>query len=178
MDTITERTESLVGSFAIFDGWGLQFTIFCLALLFVFGTQVLFLFPRQRTWITYAIRVVGSAVPVTVFLFLIAAVYSRSGSISYVTFFQISNIVFAFLGLVAGGVLAYFAGRYFEPFVIEILNKRTRIVDPTYQRTEFVQPFLTRLQSNGFIVRRTRTLLHGFPIKPGRFWFPLREVTL
>ena len=92
MDTITERTDSLVGSFAIFDGWGLQFTIFCLALLFVFGTQVLFLFPRQRTWITYAIRVVGGAVPVTVFLFLIAAVYSRSGSISYVTFFQISNI--------------------------------------------------------------------------------------
>ena len=90
----------------------------------------------------------GGAVPVTVFLFLIAAVYSRSGSISYVTFFQISNIVFAFLGLVAGGVLAYFAGRYFEPYVIEILNKRTRIVDPTYQRTEFLQPFLTRLQSN------------------------------
>ena len=116
--------------------------------------------------------------PVTVFLFLIAAVYSRSGSISYVTFLQISNIVFAFLGLVAGGVLAYFAGRYFEPYVIEIQNKRTRIVDPTYQRTEFVQPFLTRLQSNGFIVHRTRTLLHGFPIKPGEFWFPLREVTL
>ena len=31
-----------------------------------------------------------------------------------------------FLGLVAGGVLAYFAGRYFEPFVVEILNKQTR----------------------------------------------------
>ena len=31
------------------------------------------------------------------------------------------------LGLVAGGVLAYFTGRYFEPYVIEILNKRTRI---------------------------------------------------
>ncbi len=65
--------------------------------------------------------------PVTAFLFVIAAIYSQSGSISYVKFFQISNIVFAFLGLVAGGVLAYFAGRYFEPFVIEILNKRTRI---------------------------------------------------
>ena len=115
---------------------------------------------------------------VTVFLFVFAAVYSRSGSISYVAFFQVSNIVFAFLGLVAGGILAYFAGRNFEPFVIEILNKRTRIVDPTYQRTEFVQPFLTRLQSNGFIVHRTRTLLHGFPIKPGEFWFPLRQVTL
>ena len=127
MDTITERTDSLVGSFVIFNGWGLQFTIFCLALLFVFGTRVLFLFPRQHTWITYVIRVVGGAVPVTAFLFVIAAVYSRSGSISYVTFSQISNIVFAFLGLVAGGVLAYFAGRYFEPFVVEILNKRTRI---------------------------------------------------
>ena len=127
MDTITERTDSLVGSFVILNGWGLQFTIFCLALLFIFGIRVLFLFPRQHTWITYAIRVVGGAVPVTVFLFVIAAVYSRSGSIGYVTFFQVSNIVFAFLGLVAGGVLAYFAGRYFEPYVIEILNKRTRI---------------------------------------------------
>ena len=127
MDTITERTDSLVGSFVIFNGWGLQFTIFCLVLLFVFGTRVLFLFPRQHSWITYVIRVVGGAVPVTVFLFGIAAVYSQSGSISYVTFFQTSNIVFAFLGLVAGGVLAYFAGKYFEPFVVEILNKRTRI---------------------------------------------------
>ena len=127
MDTITERTESLVGSFVIFNGWGLQFTIFCLALLFIFGTRVLFLFPRQHTWITYVIRVVGGVVPLTVFLFVIAAVYSRSSSISNVTFFQVSNIVFAFLGLVAGGVLAYFAGRYFEPYVIEILNKRTRI---------------------------------------------------
>ena len=41
--------------------------------------------------------------------------------------FQTSNIALALLGLIAGGVLAYFAGRYFEPFVIEILNKRTRI---------------------------------------------------
>ena len=127
MSTITERTDSLVGSFLIFNGWGLQFTIFCLALLFIFGTRVLFLFPRQHTWITYVIRVVGGAVPLTVFLLGIAAVYSRSGSISNVAFSQVSNIVFAFLGLVAGGVLAYFAGRYFEPFVIEILNKRTRI---------------------------------------------------
>ena len=127
MDTITERTDSLVGSFVIFNGWGLQFTIFCLTLLFVFGTRILFLFPRQHTWITYVIRVVGGAVPVTVFLFVIAAVYSRSGSISNVAFFQVSNIVFAILGLVAGGVLAYFAGRYFEPFVVEILNKQTRI---------------------------------------------------
>ena len=127
MDTIAERTDSLVGSFVIFNGWGLQFTIFCLALLFLFGTRVLFLFPQQHTWITYVIRVVGGAVSVTAFLFVIAAVYSRSGSISNVAFFQVSNIVFAFLGLVAGGVLAYFAGRYFEPFVIEILNKRTRI---------------------------------------------------
>ena len=127
MSTITERTDSLVGSFLIFNGWGLQFTIFCLALLFIFGTRVLFLFPRQHTWITYVIRVVGGAVPLTVFLLGIAAVYSRSGSISNVAFPQVSNIVFAFLGLVAGAVLAYFAGRYFEPFVIEILNKRTRI---------------------------------------------------
>ena len=126
MDTITERTDSLVGSFVISNGLGLQFTIFCLALLFVFGTRVLFLFPRQHSWITYVMWVVGGAVPVTVFLFVIAAVYSQSGSISYVKFFQISNILFAFLGLVAGGVLAYFAGRYFEPFVIEILNKRMR----------------------------------------------------
>ena len=117
MDTITERTDSLVGSFVIFNGWGLQFTIFCLALLFIFGTRVLFLFPRQHTWITYVVRVVGGAVPVTVFLFGIATVYSRSGSISNVAFFQVSNIAFAFLGLVAGGVLAYFAGRYFEPYV-------------------------------------------------------------
>ena len=127
MDTIAERTDSLVGSFAIFNGWGFHFAIFCLALLFVFGTRVLFLFPRQHTWITYLVRVVGGAVPVTVSLFGIAAVYSWSSSISYVTFFQTPNIVFAFLGLVAGGVLAYFTGRYFEPFVIEILNKRTRI---------------------------------------------------
>ena len=127
MDTISERTDSLIGSFAILNGWGLQFTIFCLALLFIFGTRVLFLFPRQHTWITYVIRVMGGVVPVTALLFGIAAVYSRSGSISYVTFFQTSNIVFAFLGLITGGVLAYFAGKNFEPFVIEILNKRTRI---------------------------------------------------
>ena len=127
MDTITERTDSLVGSFVILNGWGLQITIFYLTLLFIFGTRVLFLFPRQHTWITYVIRVVGGVVPVAAFLFVIDAVYSRSGSISYVTFFQFSNIVFEFLGLVAGGVFAYFAGRYFEPFVIEILNKRTRI---------------------------------------------------
>ena len=127
MNTITERTDSLFGSFAIFNGWGAHSAIFFLVLLFVFGTRVLFLFPRQHTWITYVMRVVGGAVPVIVSLFGIAAVYSQSSSISYVTFFQTSNIVFAFLGLVAGGVLAYFAGRYFEPFVIGALNKRTRI---------------------------------------------------
>ena len=87
MDTITERTDSLVGSFAILNGWGLQFTIFCLVLLFIFGTRVLFLFPQQHSWITYVMRVVGGAVPVTVFLFVIATVYSQSGSISYVKLF-------------------------------------------------------------------------------------------
>ena len=59
--------------------------------------------------------------------FLIAAVYSRSGSISYVTFFQTIYIVFAYLGLICGRSVAYFAGRHFEPFVVEILNKQTRI---------------------------------------------------
>ena len=102
MDTITERNDSLVGSFVIFNGWGLQFTIFCLALLFIFGTRVLFLFPRQHTWITYVIRVVGGAVPVTVFIFLIAVVYSRSGSISYVTFFQISKHCVCLFGACCG----------------------------------------------------------------------------
>ena len=126
MNTIAERTDSLVGSFAIFNGWGFHFAIFCLALLFVFGTRVLFFFPRQHTWITYVVRVVGGVVPVMMSLIGIAAVYSLSSSIGYVTFFQISAIVFAFLGLVCGGVLAYFAGRYFEPFVIEMLNIRTR----------------------------------------------------
>ena len=108
-------------------GWGLQFAIFCVAFLLIFGTRVVFLFPRQHTWITYVVRVVGGVAPITVSLWGIAAVYSLSSSIGYVTFFQISNIVFAFLGLIAGGVLAYFAGRFFEPAVIEILNKRTRI---------------------------------------------------
>ena len=99
MDTITERTDSLVGSFAILNGWGLQFTKFCLALLFIFGTRVLFLFPRQHTWITYVMRVVGGAVPVTVFLFAIAADYSRSGSISYVTFSKSVTLCLHFWGL-------------------------------------------------------------------------------
>ena len=69
MDTIVERTDSLVGSFAIFNGWGFHFAVFCLALLFVFGTRVLFLFPRQHTWITYVVRAVGGAVPITMSLF-------------------------------------------------------------------------------------------------------------
>ena len=137
MDTIAERTDSLVGSFAIFNGWGLQFAIFCLAFLLIFGTRVFFLFPQQHTWITYVVRVVGGVAPITVSLFGIAAVYSLSSSIGYVTFLQISNIVFAILGLVAGGVLAYFAGRYFEPAVIEVLNKRTRIAGLKDTLTDF-----------------------------------------
>ena len=92
MDTITERTDSLVGSFVILNGWGTSihdFSAWCL--LFIFGTRILFLFPQQHSWITYVMRGVGGAVPVTVFLFVIAAVYSQSGSISYVKFVQISK---------------------------------------------------------------------------------------
>ncbi len=123
---IASEFDSLIYSLALAEGWLLHTAASVIPVLMVLGLRFLFMFRKHHSWITLAIRFFGGAVPLCIGVYLLF-VFAGSSDIPIVQTDSGSDSLVSFgLGLVIGGMLAYAAGRKFEPWLLAYLDQRVK----------------------------------------------------
>ena len=125
MDSIA-RLDSFWAT-AIFPGnWLWNLALFSIPLLLAVGLRTAFLFRSYRSWITFSIRIFGSAVPVAISMLLATIIAAYSGTVAESNGIGSGTLAFLISGLLLGCAIAYLLGRNFEPRAVEFLERQTR----------------------------------------------------
>ncbi|MDE0308503.1 MAG: TraM recognition domain-containing protein [Acidiferrobacterales bacterium] len=122
---IAAAIESLTSSLAITEGWLLQITAPVVPVLMILGLRTLFMFRKHHSWVTFAVRFFGGAIPLCIGLYFLSVLVG-SQDIRIVPGAGWGISVSFGLGLVIGVILAYIAGRKFEPWLLGYLDRRVR----------------------------------------------------
>ena len=118
--------ESLNIALYVLDDWARSLAFYLTTVFLVVSLRVLFLFRDQFSWITLGIRFCFGVLPLLVSLVLIFSIASSTSGMTGGTWVSASELIAGVLGIGTGVVLAYLAGRHFEPRLIEKLHRSTR----------------------------------------------------
>ena len=118
--------ESLNTAFYVLDDWTRSLVFYLTTVFLVVSLRVLFLFRDQFSWITLGIRFCFGVLPLFACLVFIFGLASSTSGMTGGTWVSASEVIAGVLGIGTGVLLAYLAGRHFEPRLMEKLNRSTR----------------------------------------------------
>ena len=118
--------DSVMFALSLQEGLGFYVAVGTVALLIVPGLRFAFMFREHYSWVTLAIRLLCGFIPLIVVVY---GVFVFAGS-SQIQHFDWQDGFGAFMaggiGLAGGVVIAYLAGRRFEPWVLGKLEEHTQ----------------------------------------------------
>ena len=107
--------ESLNAALYVLDDWARSLAVYLTTVFLVVSLRVLFLFRDQFSWITLGIRFCFGLLPLIACLVVIFSIASSTSGLAGGTWVSASELIAGVFGIGTGVVLAYLAGRHFEP---------------------------------------------------------------
>ncbi len=128
--------DSVMFALSLQEGWGFYVAVGTVSLLIVPGLRFAFMFREHHSWVTLAIRLLCGFFPLIVVVYGVFVFAGSSQIQSLVWQHGFGTVIAGGVGLAGGVVVAYFAGRTFEPWLLGKLEEHTRLAGRSEMLTD------------------------------------------